>query len=110
MPDEQLSVSNLILSLREDLREFRTEFRAQMQRTEERLAMTISRPEFESKVVPRAEHETRWRETEARLVALETINNSDRKTALQWGLLILPVLFALVGVVLALITLLTRIH
>jgi hypothetical protein len=108
--DDQVTISSLVLNIREDLREFRTEFRTQMQRTEERLSMTISRPEFEGKIVPRIEHEARWRETESRLTALETAASGDRKTALQWGLLILPVIFTLISVVVAIVNISLRVH
>lgn len=100
MTDSDVSMAvpltTLLLEVRKDLQDFRGEFRVEMRRTDERLNQAVTRGEFESKVVPRVEHESRWRGLEERLQGLEKDHDQERRTVVDWAFVLLPLVVTLI--------------
>lgn len=88
------TTQQLILGMQQELREFRGEFRQLALRTEERLGLMLTRADFDVKAITRAEYDSRQQAVERRLTELEAATVAEHKTALQWALLILPVLIS----------------
>ena len=87
----QQSVTGAIGPLREDMGELRRDFRDYARRTDERLAQLATRAEVERRfdtMVPRSEHQVKWDGYEKRIGELEAADKGNRRTSLDWFLLI----------------------